>query len=240
MIPPSVAYASHLSRALVSTLAGAFSICSPAMALIVLSSYSHRFCRDQEERICAYMARRIETEQPPLDRCSVSGLTSRRGRGGKIGGRNLAQQGAQARRALIAEGGCKLPLRLLPALVPRQQPFEAGVRQSQLLAPPVLSPRRDTDKAVALERQDVPAKRGPVHHHLFGQRVDRHRPLPSQPGEDGELGRAQARRGQIPIIKLRHMSRRLADSEAGAVPNRRQLIGRHHEFPVLDIRSMYA
>src|ERR1700727_2418053 len=171
MIPPSVAYASHLSRALVSTLAGAFSICSPAMALIVVSSYSHRFCRDQEERICAYMATRIETEQPPLDRCSVSGLTSRRGRGGKIGARNFAQQGAQARRALIAEGGCKLPLRLLPALVPRQQPFEAGVRQSQLLAATVRAARIDADQPVAFERQDVCAKRGAVHHHFLSQRV---------------------------------------------------------------------
>ena len=44
----------------------------------------------------------------------------------------------------------------------------------------------------------------------------------------------------MPIIKLRDMPRRLTDGEAGALLKRRQLIGRHYEFPVLDIRSMYA
>src|ERR1700722_23605 len=77
---------------------------------------------------------------------------------GKVGRRNLVQQRAQTNGPLIAEGARKLPLRVLPALVPGPQPLKAGVRQSQLLAATIGAARLEGDQAIALERQDVPAK----------------------------------------------------------------------------------
>ena len=68
------------------------------------------------------------------------------------------------------------------------------------------------------------AKRGPVHDHLLGQRVDRHRPMSPQPSENGELSRSQASRRQMAIVELRDMPRRLADGEAGAFLERRRPI----------------
>ena len=148
---------------------------------------------------------------------------------------NLVQQGAQTNGSLTAEGGRKLSLRILPALESGPQPFEAGVRQSQFLAATVRAARLDADQSVAFERQDVSAKRGAVHHHFLGQRIDRHDPMSPQPGENGKLGCSQARRGEMPIVKLRDMPRRLADGEAGAFLERRQLIDRHFELSSLTL-----
>src|SRR3984957_11851088 len=235
MIPPSAAYASHLSRALVRRPVGAAWVCSPAMALIAISCVRVSLPRSQEERIYSYVTQRIEAERDPPDPCRLWGLARRRGCGGEIGRRNLVQQRPQTNSSLLAERGRKLSLRILPALVSSPKALKAGLRQSQLLAATVRAARLNADQSVAFERQDVPAKRRSVHHHFIGQRIDRHRPMPPQPSEDGELGRTQAYRGQMPIIKLRDMARRLADGETRALLKRRQGVGRHFEFSSLTI-----
>ena len=120
------------------------------------------------------------------------------------------------------------------------QPFDAGVRYSQFLAAAVGAQRRDADKAFAFERQDVAAERGAVHHEIVGQRIDRHRAQPLELGENRELGRAQARRRQVLVVKLGNVPRRLADGQAVALFRPRQHVRRRHEFLVLDIRSICA
>jgi len=58
--------------------------------------------------------------------------------------------------------------------IPPQTGF-ACLGHPQLLAPAITATLFDGDQAVALQRQDVPAERGAVHHHLRGERIDRHR-----------------------------------------------------------------
>jgi Type IV secretory system Conjugative DNA transfer len=89
---------------------------------------SHRFCRGPRRAYMRLLTRRIEKRAASPRSLHLSGLASRRGRGGEIGRRNLAHQGAQPGCAFFAKGGRKLPLRLLPALARRPKPFEARLR----------------------------------------------------------------------------------------------------------------
>lgn len=130
---------------------------------------------------------------------------------------NLAQQSAQPGGALIAESGCEPRLRLAPTQARGSQSFDAGVRQSQFLAAAVRAPLLDAHEAIAFERQDVPPKRGAVHHELIGQHIDRHRPWPLQFRKNRELCRAQARRREVLIVKLGDVPRGLTDGQAGAL-----------------------
>src|ERR1700677_1878654 len=239
MSPPSAAYTSHLSRAFVSELVGAVAMVSPAIALIDVSFSRIALPRGQEERIYAYMVQRIEAERDPPGPCRFGRLAGRSAFRGKIGRRDVVQKSAQSNGSLITKGARRLSLRILPALEPGPQPFEPRVRQSQLLAATVRAARLDADQSVAFERQDVSAERGPVHHHLLRQRIDRHRPVPPQAGQNGKLGRAQPNRGQMPVVKLRDVPRRLADGETGALFERRQGVSRHFELSSLTLAAPY-
>src|SRR5580698_1262304 len=104
------------------------------------------------------MTQRIEAERDPPGPCTLRQSTRRGGLQGKVGRRNLVQQGAQTNGSFIAEGGRKLSLRILPALESGPQPFEAGVRQPQFLAATVRAARLDADQSVAFKGQDVSAK----------------------------------------------------------------------------------
>jgi hypothetical protein len=199
------------------------------MALIALSFVSLSLPRAQKERIYAHMLQRIESERDPLDLAEPCSSTGASGFRRKVGRRNLVHQGAEANGSLPAKGGRKLSLRIFPPLDRAPQAIEAGVRQSQLLAATVRAAWLDADQSIAFERQDVSPKGGAVHHHVLGQRIDRYGPLSPQSGEDGELGRAQPHRGQMPIIKLRDMPRRLTNGEAGALLEGRQGVGWHFE-----------
>src|SRR5580693_8982469 len=129
---------------------GAVGVCSPAMALIAISSCSYRFCRGAQKSVYTpiWPGRLKLSRVRPVIAGSCR-LARRGGFEGKVGRRNLVQQGAQTNCSLIAEGSRKLSLRILPALEPGPQSFEAGVRQSQLLAATVRAARLDADKAVA-------------------------------------------------------------------------------------------
>ena len=87
----------------------------------------------------------------------------------------------------------------------------------QFLEAAVGAARSDRDQPVAFERADVAAEGGAVHDQLGRELVDRHRPAPLQPGEDAVLAGAQPRARQMPIVKLRHIARRLSHREAVAI-----------------------
>ena len=75
----------------------------------------------------------------------------------------------------------------------------------------------DGNQAVAFQRQHRAAQRGAIHDQLAGERVDRHRPESVQLREDRKLGRAQARRRQVLVVKLGHMPSGLAQCQAVAL-----------------------
>lgn len=93
----------------------------------------------------------------------------------KVAGRDRVQEGAQLHGALPAERLLETRLRFGPPLARLAQPREARIGQAQLLAPPVGTPLHDGNEAIALKRQDIPTKRGVVHHEFIGQSIDRHR-----------------------------------------------------------------
>jgi hypothetical protein len=64
------------------------------------------------------------------------------------------------------------------------QPCGPGVRQLQLLASAVRPPFRDSYEAFALQRLNVSPERRAIHHHIFGQSIDRNRPQALKHGED--------------------------------------------------------
>jgi len=98
----------------------------------------------------------------------AGGLRSELNRGDRV------QDGAHVGGALHPERLLKLPLRLHPSLHPRLKTGFAGRGHPQLFAPAIAAALFDGDQAVALQRQDVPAERGSVHHHLCSEGIDRH------------------------------------------------------------------
>ena len=106
-------------------------------------------------------------------------------------------------------------------------PLLARLGEMQFLGAPVGGGRRDPDQPVALERQDVAAERGAVHHHLRGERVDGQRTLPLELRQNRELVRAQAGGREELIIRLGDVARRRAHGVAVAFGGAGFHIGRH-------------
>src|ERR1700737_2864830 len=141
-----------------------------------------------------------------------------------------AQQRAQLGRSLAAEGGFKTRLRGYPALTCRREALLAQLGQMQFLAATLGRHRLDRDQAVARQRKDVPPERRSVHYHVGRQRIDAHTSLALELRENGELGRAQARRRKELIIGLGHVPRRLANRQTHALRHLGCGI-RTHSFP---------
>src|SRR5262249_26378804 len=168
----------------------------------------------------------------------LSGLPDRSCAGGRLlprrefARRRGSQQLAQVASAFGSEHGFKSRLRLGPAFERRLQALLARLGQAQLLGTAIGCSRPDADQPVPLQRQDVASKRGAVHHHVLGKRVDRQWTLSLEPREDGKLGRAQAARRQETVVGLTQASRRRAHGEAVALL--RCLSGTHRHRSILD------
>lgn len=123
----------------------------------------------------------------PADRDPAGSFRLFLGTGGtssKLGCGNGMQEGAHLGSALRAERLLELPLRLHPSFHPRPKPGFSSLGQAQLLAPAVTATLLDGDQAFTLQRQDVPAEGGAVHHHLSSKGVDRHRTQSPQRSEN--------------------------------------------------------
>jgi hypothetical protein len=94
---------------------------------------------------------------------------------GEIRSRNFVQQRAKPDGAPFTESSCESCLRLFPTLASYSQALDARLGQPKLLAAAVGLAGRCAEKAVAYERQDVPTKRGAVHHQFIRQSIDGHR-----------------------------------------------------------------
>src|SRR5271167_777767 len=99
----------------------------------------------------------------------TGGLRSKLDRGDRV------QDSAHVGGALRPECLLKLPLRLHPSLRRAPETGFASLGHLQLFAPAIAATLFDGDQAVALQRQDVPAECGSVHHHLCSEGIDRHR-----------------------------------------------------------------
>jgi len=88
---------------------------------------------------------------------------------------NGVQEGAHVGGALRSERLLELPLRFHPSLHPRLKTGFAGRGHPQLFAPAIAAAPLDDDQAVALQRQDIPSERRPIHDPIPGKNVDRHR-----------------------------------------------------------------
>jgi hypothetical protein len=146
---------------------------------------------------------------------------------------NSVQEGTHVGGARCSEHFLELPLRFQPSFHPGPETGLAGFGQPQLLATAIAAALFDRDKAVALQRQDVPAERGSVHHHLRGEGIDRHRAQSPQLRENRKLRRAQPARRQKLIVKLRNVPCGLAHGETVAVV-RSRISGRYHHNVLLD------
>ena len=98
----------------------------------------------------------------------------------EVGCGNGAQEGAHVGGALRSERLLELLLRLHPSLRRGPETGFAALGDLQLLAPAIAAALSDSDQAVAFQRQDVPAERRSVHHHLCSEGIDCHRSQPPQ------------------------------------------------------------
>jgi hypothetical protein len=107
----------------------------------------------------------------------------------------------------------------------------AGRGQTQAAGAAVLT-GPDLQQAVALQRPDRSAERRAVHSHQLREFVDGGAVAELQVAQHRKLRRAQAGLGQMPIVDLRDVPRRLPQSEAIAGVHRgRESRGLGHGFP---------
>ena len=108
-------------------------------------------------------------------------------------------------------------LEILLRIAPfRQRRLELGLalRRQRKTARAAVFARADRQQAIALQGPDRTAQGGAVHHHRFRQFVDRNALEPVEVGQHRKLRRPQALLGQMAIVNLRDVPRRLAQREA--------------------------
>src|ERR1700730_2253175 len=170
-------------------------------------------------------SRMIRASRHPPKR-APSRLVSRR----KFIGAERPQHLAQLCGTLWTEGGFKPSLRRGPSLARRLQALLTHLCQVEFLGAPVGRRRFDPDQTIPLQRQDVASERRAIHDHVPGERVDRQRSQPFEPGENRELGCAKATRRQELIVELRDVPSRRSDSETVAFLGPWWGCGRHPQI----------
>src|SRR5262249_13147176 len=111
--------------------------------------------------------------------------------------------------------GLELLLRLAPARRRRLGALLAGGREAHHAGALVLA-GSDRDQLVARERLHRARRRGAVHHHHVGERADRLRAEPQQLGKNGVLRRLEPLGGEVAVVDLARVPRRLAQRQAVA------------------------
>src|SRR6516164_10340806 len=149
----------------------------------------------------------------------------------KLGYSDRVKENAHVGGALRSKRFLKLPLRFDPSLHPRPETGFASFCHSQLLAAAIAAALFHDDQAVALQRQDVAAEGGSVHHHLRGEGINRHRAQTSQLRKNRKLSRAQPAWSQQLIVELCDVPRGLAHRETVAILRSRISTSRHRKPP---------
>ncbi|MDB5576334.1 MAG: hypothetical protein JWR80_1510 [Bradyrhizobium sp.] len=130
--------------------------------------------------------------------------------------RHAPHQRSQFRILTGAEGGIETGLGDSPMLPGPFEPLPSTGCQMQLLAAAIDRTLKDSDKAVSLQRENVPPEGGSVHDYDLCQAIDAQRSSSLEFGEDRKLRGSQTACCQMLIIILADMPRGLADREAGA------------------------